>query len=187
MKRQISVTGILIPRRTKKRPKQRGFTLFEILVVVIIVTITVSAVLLSTSLKDDASELKGLGNDLGKLVRLLYQEAIFENRNYAISLHHEGFNVLEYNGEEWLISDQSFFRKVKISESQSSALLVDNYLVPSVDQTELVPHILILSSGEMSPFEWSIDDSESNASITIQGDLLGNIMMTGPVPIPEHE
>ena len=181
MKQPISVTGILIHSQ-RKRLKQRGFTLFEILVVVIIVTITVSAVLLSTSLSDKSDELKVLGNDLSKLIRLLYQEAIFENRNYSISLHHEGFNILEYNGEDWVESDQSFFRKVKISETQSSDLIVDNFVVLSVDQSNPVPHILILSSGEMSPFEWKINDSDSSASITIEGDFLGNIIMSGPVP-----
>jgi general secretion pathway protein H len=169
-------------RRLSKSFGARGFTLFEILVVVIIVSITVSAVLLSTNLGSDSQNLKVLGKDLSKLIRLLYQEAIFENRNYAISLHHQGFKVLEYNGEDWVVADQSFFRKVKLSESQSSDLIVENYVVKSVDQDDLIPHILILSSGEMSPFEWSIDDSDARASITIQGDLLGNILMTGPVP-----
>ena len=104
----ISVTGILI-RRLSNSTAERGFTLFEILVVVIIVSITVSAVLLSTNLSSDSNNLKVLGKDLSKLIRLLYQEAIFENRNYAVSLHHQGFQVLEYNGEDWVVADQSFF------------------------------------------------------------------------------
>lgn len=169
-------------RRLSNSAAERGFTLFEILVVVIIVSITVSAVLLSTNLSSGSNNLKVLGKDLSKLIRLLYQEAIFENRNYAVSLHHQGFQVLEYNGEVWVVADQSFFRKIKLSESQSSNLTVENFVVTPVDQDDLTPHILILSSGEMSAFEWSIDDSDSNANITIQGDLLGNILMTGPVP-----
>jgi prepilin-type N-terminal cleavage/methylation domain-containing protein len=169
-------------RRLSKSAGARGFTLFEILVVVIIVSITVSAVLLSTNLGSDSNDLKVLGKDLSKLIHLLYQEAIFENRNYAISLHHQGFKVLEYDGEDWVVADQSFFRKVKLSESQSSNLIVENFIVQSVDQDDLIPHILILSSGEMSAFEWSIDDSDSNANITIQGDLLGKILMSGPIP-----
>ncbi len=177
----ISVTGTLI-RRFRKRPAERGFTLFEILVVIIIVGITVGAILLSTNLSSDSRDLKGLGNDLSKLIRLLYQEAIFENRNYAISLHRQGFKVLEFNGEDWVVADQSFFRKIKLSESQSSDLIVENFAVKPVDQDDSTPHILILSSGEMSAFEWRINDSESRASITIQGDLLGNIVMSGPVP-----
>ncbi len=161
---------------------ERGFTLFEILVVVIIVSITVSAILFSTGLRDDSSDLKGLGKDLSQLIRLLYQEAIFENRNYAISLNYKGFNILEYNGQDWVAADQSFFRKVKLSEFQSSDLTVENFVIQPVDQSSPIPHILILSSGEMSAFDWRIIDSESRASITIQGSLLGNVLMSGPVP-----
>ncbi|MFV2032420.1 MAG: hypothetical protein ACC663_07985, partial [Gammaproteobacteria bacterium] len=108
--------------------------------------------------------------------------AIFENRNYAISLLDQGFNVLEYDGEDWVVSEQSFFSRIKLSESQSSSLVVENFAIETVSSGSLVPHILILASGEMSPFEWNITDSDIGASITIQGDLLGNILMSGPIP-----
>jgi hypothetical protein len=34
----------------------------------------------------------------------------------------------------------------------------------------------------MTPFEWQILDSDANTSITIFGDILGNILATDPVP-----
>ena len=77
----ISVTGTLTPRPPGYRRKQaiagsseQGFTLWEILVVVIIITISVSAILFSTSFATRSGDLKVLGNDLGKTLRLLYQE-----------------------------------------------------------------------------------------------------------------
>jgi general secretion pathway protein H len=160
----------------------KGFTLFEILVVVVIVTISVSAILLNTSFVGGSNDLKVLGNDLGKTIRLLYQEAIFENKNYAISIDQQGFKVLEYDGEAWVESNQRFFRKVKFNESQQSSLVIENQLVEPVDESDLVPHILILSSGEMTPFEWEIRDSDARASITLFGDFLGNVLTNDPVP-----
>jgi general secretion pathway protein H len=191
MRLPISVTGISTlnslsnlekPPRVVSIGTTKGFTLFEILVVVIIVTISVSAILLSTSFVSGSDDLKELGNDLSKTIRLLYQEAIFENKNYAISINHQGFKVLEYDGEDWTESRQSFFRKVKLNESQQSSLVIENLLVESVDQSDPVPHILILSSGEMTPFEWEIRDSDARASITIFGDFLGNVLANDPVP-----
>ena len=40
-------------------------------------------------------DLKRIGKDLGKLFHLLNQEAVFESRNYAISVQDKGFIVLE--------------------------------------------------------------------------------------------
>ena len=192
MRLPISVTGTLIPRRQpglgksqriKSLGTTKGFTLFEILVVVIIVTISVSAILFSTSFVSGSSDLKVLGNDLSKTIRLLYQEAIFENKNYAISINHQGFKVLEYDGQDWAEAKQLFFRKVKLKESQRSNLIIENLLVKSVEESDPVPHILILSSGEMTPFEWQIRDSDARASITIFGDFLGNVLASDPLPL----
>lgn len=173
------VTGISIPDFSTHR--QRGFTLWEILVVVLIVVITVSVVVSSTSFGRGDAKLKLLGTDLGKLIHLLYQEAIFENRNYAISLTKTGYNVLEYDGENWVPSPQRFFRKVKLGEDREVNLIVDNLDVSAVEAEEFVPHILILSSGEMSPFEWQITDTNLNAQMIVQGNLLGKVVVLGPV------
>ena len=168
--------------KAKKSGSERGFTLWELLVVVIIVTISVSAILLSASFTSGSGNLKLLGNDLGKTLRLLYQEAIFENKNYAISLNQQGFSVLEYDGENWATSKQSFFRKLKFSESQQSQLLIEELVVKLANADDPIPHILILSSGEMTTFEWNIIDSDAHASITISGDFLGNILVNEPIP-----
>ena len=173
------VTGISTPDISRHR--QLGFTLWEILVVVLIVVITVSAVVSSTSLGRADAKLKLLGSDLGKLIHLLYQEAVFENRNYAISLTNDGYSILEYDGENWLPSAQKFFRKIKLGEARDSQLMVENLEVSPVDVDSIVPHILILASGEMSAFEWQITDTDLNAQVILQGNLLGKVVVLGPV------
>ena len=192
MRLPISVAGILtLSSINTFRSKQgvrsikqaKGFTLFEIIVVVIIVTISVSAILLNTSFVSGSQDLKILGNDLSKTMRLLYQEAIFENKNFAISLNHQGFSVLEYNGQDWIVTEQSFFHKLKLGQSQRSNLIIENLVVASVEEGEPVPHILILSSGEMTPFEWEIRDRNTKSSIIISGDFLGNILASDPIPL----
>jgi general secretion pathway protein H len=177
----ISETGTLILNNACMK-RHRGFTLWEMLIVVIIITVSTSVILLSTSLGRDSNDLKVLGSDMSKLMRLLYQEAIFENRNFAISLKHDGYQVLEYDGQEWNVSDQTLFRRIKLNEVQSSTLVVENLAVKSVDQEALIPHILILASGEMTPFEWTINDETTKNSIVLEGDLLGKIRMEGPTP-----
>jgi general secretion pathway protein H len=161
---------------------QRGFTLWELLIVVAIVAITLSMMQFSMGLGDENRELKRVGKDLGKLFHLLNQEAVFESREFAISVKDKGFMVLEFNGGDWSVVEDSFFTRIKMAESQSSELIIGDLVVDISAKTEPQPHILILSSGEMTPFEWRIQDEYSQLGIVLQGNMLGGVLMTGPEP-----
>ena len=163
--------------------RARGFTLWELLIVVAIVAITLSMIQFSVSLGDDTRDLKRVGKDLGKLIHLLNQEAVFENRNYAISVLENGYRVLLYEEGAWKIVDESFFKRFKMPESQKSELLIENQAVELASKENPQPHILILSSGEMTPFEWRIRDSVLRSGIMLQGNVLGGVLMTGPEPL----
>ena len=151
--------------------------------VVAIVAITVSMVQLSVGLSDETRDLKRVGKDLGKMFHLLNQEAVFESRNYAISVKDKGFIVLEYNEGKWLPSAQSFFDKIKMTDSQVSELIIENQIIDISEKTIPEPHILILSSGEMTPFEWRISDQLTQSGILLQGNVLGGVLMSGPEPL----
>jgi type II secretion system protein H len=175
MKRPISATGISIRKRLERHgPRQAGFTLFELLVVVAIVAITISVVQLAPGLSDETRDLKRVGKELGKLFYLLNQEAVFESRNFV---------VLEFNDGKWLKAPDTFFDKVKLAESQSSQLIIENQVIDISKKTTPEPHILILSSGEMTPFEWRISDKLIKSGIVLEGNLLGGVLMTGPEPL----
>ena len=184
VKLPTSETGISIRKRKWPcKTSQGGFTLWELLMVVAIVAITVSMVQLSVGLSDETRDLKRVGKDLGKMFQLLNQEAVFESRNYAISVKDRGFIVLEYNEGKWLPSPQSFFEKIKMTESQLSELIIENQVIDISEKTIPEPHILILSSGEMTPFEWRISDQLTQSGILLQGNVLGGVLMSGPEPL----
>jgi hypothetical protein len=94
-----------------------------------------------------------------------------------------GFVVLEFNDGKWLKAPDTFFDKVKLAESQSSQLIIENQVIDISKKTTPEPHILILSSGEMTPFEWRISDKLIKSGIVLEGNLLGGVLMTGPEPL----
>ena len=184
MKLPTSVTGISIRKQELRRNvSQQGFTLWELLIVVAIVAITISMVQLSVGLSDQDRDLKRVGKDLGKLFHLLNQEAVFESRNYAIWVRDRDFAVLEYEDGNWVPAAQSFFTRIKLSESQTSELIIEDRVIDISSNTEPSPHILILSSGEMTAFEWRIDDRLTGSRILLQGNVLGSVLMSGPEPL----
>ena len=184
VKPPISATGISIPDVTPLRARgARGFTLWELVIVVAIFAITLSIIQFSFGLVDNERDLKKVGRDLGKLFHLLNQEAVFESRNFAISINDENFVVLEFDGAEWQPSADKFYASFGLAESQSSMLIIENQVIDISKTTTPQPHILILSSGEMTPFEWRIEDSNTQSGILLQGNLLGSVLMTGPEPI----
>lgn len=158
----------------------RGFTILEILVVVAVISIIASTILLNTSFHRPAAELKKHAGNLGKTLQLLMQEAILEDRNFALSVVPKGYFVLEYEGQEWLQSKDKFLLKLQKEHEYSDELMIDNNLV-SIEKTKKPkPHILILGSGEMSVFQWDIEDRENHLTIRISSTMLGDITIEGP-------
>jgi hypothetical protein len=109
------------------------------------------------------------------------QEAILEDRNFAISVVPKGYLVLEYDGQEWIQSSDKFLLKLQKEHEYSDELIIDSNIVKIEKKDKLEPHILILSSGEMSVFEWNIEDKINNLRVKLNSTMLGKITMEGPL------
>ena len=169
-----------LSKNVKLSSSIRGFTILEILVVVAVISIIASTILLNTSFHRPATELKKHASNLGKTLQLLMQEAILEDRNFALSVVPKGYMVLEYEAQEWIQSADKFLLKLGKEHEYSDELMVDNNPV-NIEKTEQPqPHILILASGEMSVFQWDIEDRENNLHIRLSSTMLGNITIEGP-------
>lgn len=159
---------------------QRGFTILEILVVVAVISIITSTILLNTNLNRPEEALKQHTSRVTKTLKLLMQEAILNDNNYAISLFPGGYVVLVFDGEEWQPSDDKFLLSLKSLHRFSDELIIDSQIIQVEKKEKPDPHILILSSGEMTPFEWHISDTENEINTVIQANLLGDISSEGP-------
>ncbi len=158
----------------------RGFTILEILVVVGVISIIASTILLNFSFNRPESDLRDHAARVGKTLQLLMQEAILDDRNFALSLVPKGFLILEYNGEAWSLSEDEFLQGLVREHEYGDELIIDNKVVAIEKTTPPRPHILILSSGEMTPFQWEISDPDNHLVMRLQADLLGRVQMEGP-------
>jgi general secretion pathway protein H len=153
----------------------RGFTILEILVVVAVISLIASTILLNTNFGKPEELLDRHTRDIGKTLRLLLEEAIINDANFALSLVPGGYLVLEFNGEDWVPSEDRFVRSLTREHRYDDELIIDNRIVEIEKKETPDPHILILASGEMTAFEWIISDRDNEISTRMRGDLLGSV------------
>lgn len=140
---------------------QQGFTLLELLTVMFIIGIIVSFAGLSVGqntsrlVQDEAERLHGL-------IRLASEEAVLQGRELALQFNTDSYGFLFLRGEEWQpMTDDAMLRERPLPEVVRLELLLEGVAV-ALDNEENPPRIIILSSGELTPFELSLRSDEGD-------------------------
>jgi len=155
--------------------KQKGFTLLELIVVVALAGIIVTGILLNSSLINPNKKFITLTQNISKLMLHAHQQAQLSNENYALSLTKTGYVFLKFQGDSWIPMVEKPLVSRKIPKHYKQVLSIDKKLVSALKKKQFVPHILLLASGEMSPFEWVFSDFDNDLEITLTGQFNGKI------------
>jgi general secretion pathway protein H len=145
--------------------KERGFSLLELLVVVGIIAIFVGAVVLQVGVASGTDhETQREIARLKNLVDLAREEALLQTRDYGVFFTRSAyrFYVYDYGLQKWNPPlDDRLLTEHAIGERQQLrlALVVEDreLVLPETfateDDEEPEPQVLVLSSGEITPFE----------------------------------
>ena len=145
----------------------RGFTLLEVLVVLLIIGIIISFAVLSVGQSDDraAEELRRLA----ALIELASQESVLKGKAHAVEIKSGGYEFLvlarsENNEEEYQsITGDNLLRARSLPddlrfepdiESEGAAL--------NEDAEEVAARIVLYPSGEMTPFDLPLRSLDQN-------------------------
>lgn len=139
-----------LPARSARRA--RGFTLIELLVVLVILGSLIGLAVLGTGLAGPSRELRGEAERLAGLIGVLADEAVLDNREYGLSFTREGYRVLRYDPRrgEWQALDRQAHRLPDWAELDVE--VEGEVLRLPGAAGALAPQLLILSSGELTPF-----------------------------------
>ena len=138
--------------------KQRGFTLLELLVVVVIAAILFTYTTLAIRTDSPADIIKKEAQRFDRLVQLALEEAILRGEEYALEINIDGYRFLRFSEEEqWLpISHDKILRTRQLPQ--------DMELEMQLEETEIVIELAEDTDSEESLTAESEDDEENKTS-----------------------
>lgn len=178
--------------RFRPEGKLRAFTLIELLVVIIIIAVISSVALLSLGILGDDRDLQREARRLSSLIQLANDEATIQGRDFGLEIMRSGYRFVEHDplGNQWheIIGDE-FLRARQLEEGVEFELFLEDRRVRldaeaaatdrDDDDNDLVddyaPHILIMSSGDVSPFELRLTRTSDRAALTLSMSAAGEL------------
>ncbi|MBT8087396.1 MAG: type II secretion system minor pseudopilin GspH [Gammaproteobacteria bacterium] len=172
----------------------RGFTLIEILVVVIIIATISSLALLSLGLVGDDRDLGQERRRLASLMEVAQDEATMQGREFGLEFFRTGYRFVEFDPytTRWSeIQYDDLLRLRELPEGMEFELYVeDKRVILATDPTlfeepdddempmavdEYLPHLYLSASGDSTAFELRLNRTANNQELLMRGDILGNI------------
>ena len=174
--------------------QQRGFTLFEILIVVFVIGMVLTAVSLTIT-PSEGRKLENEAKRIYGLMQLAKEEAIFNSQQMAFNVTTEGYGFRIFSEEGWLpIEEDKVLRNRNLPETmrmeltvlgEEVALTQDRTVVDlSTDDEEeqealqTGASVFFFSSGEMTPFELFIHYETEENGYVIKGGEFGELEYT---------
>jgi len=147
--------------------RSKGFTLLELLIVLVIIGNTVSFTVLSFGLKNPQDELKQHGERIAALMQLASEESILLGQELALQFDTDGYSFLTLKNDRWLsIENDQIFRQRELPEHIRTEISVEG-----ADASDSASErIYFFSSGEASPFTLTLSSSDTDASYQLSGD-----------------
>ena len=166
--------------------RSKGFTLVEILVVVVIIAIMVSLAVLSIGVTGRDSQLDEESRRIEGLVGLLHERALLEGREFGLRIEPFAYEfvVYETRRDRWMPFDEEHeFRRRNLPKGVSFQLELDSQIVVikpidrklASDAAPPGPQLAIAASGEGTPFRLTLIRDGTQAKASVDGDAMGKL------------
>jgi general secretion pathway protein H len=165
----------------------RGFTLLEVMVVLVLIGIIFSFAVLSVSRNDEGEVMKRETRRLATLIDMANNEAVIRGQELAIHFTEDGYAFLVLQIEGWQeLPDDPLLKPHKLPAGFSVRIEVEGD-PPGLGQKDkkdkkdkktddtLTPQVYILSSGEMTPFSATLQAENSQVRYHLTASMLGKL------------
>jgi general secretion pathway protein H len=160
-----------------------GFTLIEILVVVVIIGVIAAGMVLSVSLTGRDRDLERESKRLSALFDYTREQAELQSREYGVMFKDDGYEFLTYDVRRaaWRsITDDDALEPRKLPDGLGVKLTVEArpvVLSRPADAKNKTPQVMIFSNGDLTNFAATLERDSGVRSVTLTQDDKGLVVL----------
>ncbi len=177
-----------------------GFTLIEMMLVLVLLATSAVAVIISLpESKDD--KVKDEAARFHQLVQLLGEDALLNGVDYGIRIERHRYQFLELTRDDWQpIKESKYFTEVDVGEDinlrveiggyswqdkdrlfKPGSLFDEDMFAEQTDKNKIKPpQVVVMASGEYTPFTLDFEVDRQNQFWHVQADELGQLFLLHP-------
>lgn len=160
-------------QRRSASPAQQGFTLLELMLVVLVLGLLVSAIRLSVPDNPD-QQARSLAQRLGAQLQLAQQQAVMKNQDLALQFGPDQYGFFQLDNNQWRpLADDSPLAPTQLPQPLQFELEIAGQPVNLNASPE--PQVLLLSDGQVTAFALTISSPEVDKALSVEVGLLGDV------------
>jgi len=169
------------------KQRQAGFTLLEIMVTMVLIGIIAGFAVLSLPGKSPTERLAEESRRLIAVLEMTQQDALLRGDQRGVYFTETGYNLMAFQGGRGGRGAANGFmseRSYQLPVGLRLQLWVEGRPVDFKKATADLPQVLLLSSGEMTPFTVIFDEADAMApygspkkSYRVDGEVTGRLAM----------